>query len=799
MTMPQPSGVWRERVAGALLMALGAFALAAPVAAGRWSLAILGIPLIVLSVAEAYAAFTSPRRADASAYLPCLLALLAGNLLLLSSALVVSGLLILLVAILVIDGFGKILAVWREPHTPRVPTIVNGLVDFGCAALLWHLSLIIGTERAIGIVVGAYIAAAGWRMLMAPVEATTPGAAAEILSAHPDRELGLPPNESFARLRAETDAASQTVRATDLMWMMTLAVVFLAIHAGRMPISDSLLGISSPFIATAGDVLMTVIFATLLILPARLLWRRLTRPVERMTWALRLGAKAGSVPMNRAADWLIGRWLESRFGFAMRLREGRTSLAAALILVLRLGLPVTAFFVAFNPIWGFTWYFNTESWATGAYQKMTQLRVDPWRVKMIDAVTRVYGGDDDGLFRVDPRGLQGGGDFSFLVMGDPGEGDASQYSLVSRYLELGRRDDVKFLVVSSDVIYPAGSMHDYEANFYLPFQSFAKPIYAIPGNHDWYDALEGFNANFLEPKAARAAIEARVEADLGLTSTNAHRIDKLMAEAARLRRQYGVDVGTQRAPFFELQTDDFALLAIDSGVLRTVDERQWAWIERALGRSHGKFIMAIVGHPRFAGGRDLPPTAEGHDVSESSGNFAALYRVLASHNVRVAMAGDTHDFEYYREKIGDNGAARVMHHFVNGGGGAYLSIGTALDFPKQPAVSDWAFYPRTDRLRAKMDAEMPMWKQPFWYWIKWFSAWPFNIEALSGLFDFNHAPFFQSFMEVRVERSKRRVVLVLNGTHGPLQWRDLQTGGTVLPSDASLDDPVEFIVQMDRE
>ena len=53
-------------------------------------------------------------------------------------------------------------------------------------------------------------------------------------------------------------------------------------------------------------------------------------------------------------------------------------------------------------------------------------------------------------------------------------------------------------------------------------------------------------------------------------------------------------------------------------------------------------------------------------------------------------AGDTHDFEYYREKIGGDGAAQVMHHFVNGGGGAYLSIGTALGFPKQPAVGDWA-------------------------------------------------------------------------------------------------------------
>jgi len=163
------------------------------------------------------------------------------------------------------------------------------------------------------------------------------------------------------------------------------------------------------------------------------------------------------------------------------------------------------------------------------------------------------------------------------------------------------------------------------------------------------------------------------------------------------------------------------------------------------------------------------------------------------------MAGDTHDFEYYREKIAGDAAARVMHHFVNGGGGAYLSIGTALDFAKQPAVEDWAFYPRTDILRGKMDAEMPIWKQPFWYWIKWFKAWPFHIEALSGFFDFNHAPFFQSFVEVRVERSRRRVVLALNGAHGPLQWRDLQTGGAVLPPGGTFDDPVEFIVPMPRE
>src|SRR5262249_49835293 len=156
--MPQRSGVLRKRVAGGLLMALGALALAAPMAAGRWSLAILGIPLMVLSGVEAYSTFTSPRRTDASAYLPCLLALLAGNLLLLSSALVLNGLLIVLIAILLVDGFGKILTALGNSYTRRVPAVVNGLVDLGCAALLWHLSRIIGAERAIGVVVGAYIA-----------------------------------------------------------------------------------------------------------------------------------------------------------------------------------------------------------------------------------------------------------------------------------------------------------------------------------------------------------------------------------------------------------------------------------------------------------------------------------------------------------------------------------------------------------------------------------------------------------------------------------------------------------------
>ena len=48
--------------------------------------------------------------------------------------------------------------------------------------------------------------------------------------------------------------------------------------------------------------------------------------------------------------------------------------------------------------------------------------------------------------------------------------------------------------------------------------------------------------------------------------------------------------------------------------------------------------MAVLGHPFFAGG---------HDVARDDDEFMALRELLRAHGVRVVMAGDTHDLEYY--------------------------------------------------------------------------------------------------------------------------------------------------------
>jgi hypothetical protein len=328
-------------------------------------------------------------------------------------------------------------------------------------------------------------------------------------------------------------------------------------------------------------------------------------------------------------------------------------------------------------------------------------------------------------------------------------------------------------------------MIDYETRFWLPFKGVTKPVFAIPGNHDWYDALEAFLATFLQPDAARAAMRARAEADLRLTSTTSDRIEHLIGEAARLRGEYGVPTGFQRGPFFELQTDGFALVAVDTGIVKRIDAAQRAWLEGALDRARGKLTMAILGHPLYA---------KSFDMAAGNQPFADLKKLLVDRGVAIVMAGDTHDFEYYAEPPASGRPA--VQYFVNGGGGAYLSLGTALDWPERPITSEWAFYPGRDAIAAKIDARTPWWKRPAWFWTRRFHAWPFSTEYLSALFDYNVAPFFQSFVEVRVERSTGRVRLLPYGVHGRLRWRDLARSSTISTASGGPDGFAEWTVAM---
>ena len=313
-------------------------------------------------------------------------------------------------------------------------------------------------------------------------------------------ELGLDDEPEAMAIASEVEAAETARAPIDRGWTLAFIVTLFAIHEGRMTTDRTLLSMASPAIAVAGDMLIAVLISLLLVTPAYVLFRAPTRWIERRIWNWYLKqVRAGTLRwFGRATEWYL-RW---SLALGIRMRAASYSVPIALSQSLQRGLPAAAIIAATVPLAGMSWYFDTENWASGMWNSWAASRTDRWREAMVTAVLSQNGGSaTPSTFSVAPAGIDSG-DFSFIVIGDTGEGDASQHVLRDQLLSVAGRDDVRFVVVSSDVIYPSGEMKDYEAKFWLPFKGISKPVYAVPGNHDWYDALEGFAATFFEPQAA---------------------------------------------------------------------------------------------------------------------------------------------------------------------------------------------------------------------------------------------------------------------------------------------------------
>jgi hypothetical protein len=62
------------------------------------------------------------------------------------------------------------------------------------------------------------------------------------------------------------------------------------------------------------------------------------------------------------------------------------------------------------------------------------------------------------------------------------------------------------------------------------------------------------------------------------------------------------------------------------------------------------------------------------------------------------------------------------------------------------------------------------------------------------MFDYNVAPFFQSFVVVTVDPVSRRITIRPWGINGPLTWKNFDRSAS-LPAGGSLDRVVEWLVQ----
>ena len=769
---------WQHAIVPAMTVSLAFMVLIAPFFEGH-DRERLGVLLIVAALLEMTHGFRRLHSADRrSAWKSAAVSILLGLALYSAGWLAVKALRWFLATWFALDGFRE-LNCWisdrKTSKNARGSLVVSAAWFISAVVILW-----LGDQWLTGMIaatVALRIFNSARRMydatLLSPDLLTEKDITSGLLADPAIRDLAL------TVVNEETSRA-----AADRSWILAFLMTLLAIHLGRMGLDRTSLGLVSPGFAVLGDAFVALLLAFTILIPSLLATGKVLQLLESRIWhwSLQKGHLLFVVPRL-----VLRRLLMMRLRQAVRLRLARCSYASALSRGLQMGLPLSAILAATTPVWGMSWYFDTENWAAGIWNSWAEQRTDDWRIAMAEALPTSLPVEDQLLLEVQPEGIVESEDFSFIIIGDPGEGDASQHSLRSQLLDVSRQPDVKFVVISSDVVYPSGAMKDYEARFWLPFMGVTKPVYAIPGNHDWYDALEGFAATFFEPDAARTAMKARVEVDNHLTSTTDSHIEQLIAEATRLQKLYRVPVQRQKLPYFQFQTDTFALFAVDTGVARQIDPVQQSWLEEGLKAAIGKTTMVLLGHPFYAGG---------HDQTAGIENFEALKELLTRYKVDIIMGGDTHDLEYYLEsQQTSSGKEHLVRHFVNGGGGAYLSFGTALDWPKSPITDEWAIYPSRQQVVSKIDATAPFWKRPAWFWTRQFGGWPFSAEWLSAAFDSNQAPFFQSFLEIKVEPTQQRLRLIPWGVNGRLKYSDLQRSLSMTqPSDVE----IEWIIPLKK-
>lgn len=300
------------------------------------------------------------------------------------------------------------------------------------------------------------------------------------------------------------------------------------------------------------------------------------------------------------------------------------------------------------------------------------------------------------------------GEFSFVVLGDTGEGDVSQYAVVPAFLRLAEGSE--FTLIASDVVYPAGDVNQYVSKFFVPYAAYPRPIYAVPGNHDWLDGLAGFMRHFCDAAPPGRKFAPPRHARRPRSAMFFHRLlwrragdlrPETLAEAEALRGKARASGPRQPNMYFCIDTPSLRIVGIDTGILGRLDADQGAWLRRVSRGPKPKLL--ILGKPIYSGAtvsprRILPPagaTAAGdHDDSvlgvlrDSENNFVAV------------VAGDVHHYERHAIELGDG---RVLHSVINGAGGAFMTSTHQIPRVDLPGVDESRFvvYPtRGDSLRA---------------------------------------------------------------------------------------------------
>lgn len=337
-----------------------------------------------------------------------------------------------------------------------------------------------------------------------------------------------------------------------------------------------------------------------------------------------------------------------------------------------------------------------------------------------------------------------------------------------------------FAIIASDVVYPAGSGNEYGDKFFRPYKDYDAPIYAIPGNHDWYDGLSGFMRVFcdapgLPPKPDRGL--------RGLLWRRPDTIDEARLAAARELRGKPSQRAAQPGSYWVVESESLLIVGVDTGIRNVIDKDQTAWLRRVSLDPRPKIL--VTGKPIYVGNAYKPSELE------EGGTIDDIVRDPA-HRYVAAIGGDVHNYQRYPVKVGD----RVIQYVVSGGGGAFMHATHTIrrvdvagvdedDFRCYPLRGDsLSFYSQlyARRLRMKwiyltpdeaacvtskqvgnqpvrpLDGPVRVTRRMRWA-ARLLGAWPWPMRLpvekvfqrhLSEVSDWDHPPFFKQFLHISV-------------------------------------------------
>jgi hypothetical protein len=232
-----------------------------------------------------------------------------------------------------------------------------------------------------------------------------------------------------------------------------------------------------------------------------------------------------------------------------------------------------------------------------------------------------------------------GGDFWFDYVADTGDGWNPTYAvadaLATPTLALG--DELtqagKLLVFGGDEVYPYPSRNEYVVRTETPyahaFAGRAKPdIFAIPGNHDWYDSLVAFSRTFCRPERGFAGCCTK-----------------------------------QTRSYFALRLPaNWWLCAIDLQLGAELDEPQVQYFQKVAARMDDQArLIFCVPEPRWI----LEDAYPKHESYEEDTSTRFLEAKVFKRRARVFLTGDLHFYKRHQNAEG-------IQKITSGGGGAFL-------------------------------------------------------------------------------------------------------------------------------